>query len=62
MNIDALYGSMTATVSRAKSRDWTAVQGFVIFLVFLLISTIPLLTHPLPPLEDYANHVSRDCR
>ena len=59
MNIDALYGSMTATVTRAKTRDWTAVQGFVIFLVFLLISTIPLLTHPLPPLEDYANHVSR---
>ena len=31
----------------------------MIFLVFLLISIIPLLTHPLPPLEDYANHVSR---
>jgi hypothetical protein len=35
------------------------VQGVAVFLVFLLISIIPLLTHPLPPLEDYANHVSR---
>ena len=43
----------------AARREWTAVQALVIFLVFLLISIIPLLTHPLPPLEDYANHVSR---
>jgi hypothetical protein len=60
MTIDASYGSgTTAYKPVAASREWTAVQGLVIFLVFLLVSIIPLLTHPLPPLEDYANHVSR---
>ena len=63
MSIDAIPhatpGSTGALITRIAKRDWTAVQGFVIFLVFLLISIIPLLTHPLPPLEDYANHVSR---
>lgn len=59
MNIDAAYGSTTPYRTATATREWTAVQGVVIFLVFLLISVIPLLTHPLPPLEDYANHVSR---
>lgn len=60
MSIEALF-TPSAPAARAleSRREWTVVQGFVIFLVFLLISIIPLLTHPLPPLEDYANHVSR---
>ena len=45
--------------AQTSRREWSAVQGVAVFLVFLLISIIPLLTHPLPPLEDYANHVSR---
>ena len=64
MSIDAIYGptsQASASPSRATTskREWGAVQAVVIFFVFLLISVIPLLTHPLPPLEDYANHVSR---
>ena len=59
MSIDAIPLSTPSMVARVAKRDWTAVQGIVVFLVFLLISIIPLLTHPLPPLEDYANHVSR---
>lgn len=63
MTVDASYGPAAAgyssPTSRAGSREWTTVQGIVIFTVFLLVSVIPLLTHPLPPLEDYANHVSR---
>ena len=60
MTIDASYGSATAGYKPTSvGREWTAVQGLVIFVVFLLVSIIPLLTHPLPPLEDYANHVSR---
>jgi hypothetical protein len=56
----AIVGTKTATLAApAVRREWTAVQGVAVFLVFLLISIIPLLTHPLPPLEDYANHVSR---
>lgn len=56
MSVDALYMSPTTYAAR---RERTAVQGGVVFLVFLMVSIIPLLTHPLPPLEDYANHVSR---
>ena len=59
MTIDALYATTTPYKAAAAKREWTAVQGVAVFLVFLLISIIPLLTHPLPPLEDYANHVSR---
>ena len=58
MSIDAVYGHETRAQGVAQG-ERSAVQGLVIFLVFLLISIIPLLTHPLPPLEDYANHVSR---
>ena len=60
MTADALVANKGASArSSSVQREWTAVQGVAIFCVFLLISIIPLLTHPLPPLEDYANHVSR---
>ncbi|WP_158810538.1 hypothetical protein [Beijerinckia sp. L45] len=60
MTADALVGTKTVSVAAPVIRaEWRAVQGVAVFLVFLLISIIPLLTHPLPPLEDYANHVSR---
>ena len=62
MTADAFAGTKqtgTATAVQSTRREWSAVQGVAVFLVFLLISIIPLLTHPLPPLEDYANHVSR---
>ena len=59
MTIDASPATTTTPVTGVAKREWTAVQGVMIFLVFLLISIIPVLTHPLPPLEDYANHVSR---
>ena len=59
MTIDALHAPSTPSAAGVARREWTAVQGVVIFMVFLLISVIPVLTHPLPPLEDYANHVSR---
>ncbi len=60
MSIDAvLPSSSSAALAPAAARDRSALQALVVFLVFLLISAIPLLTHPMPPLEDYANHVSR---
>ena len=59
MSTDAVTIETSAATPTSLRRERTAVQAVVIFLVFLLISIIPLLTHPLPPLEDYANHVSR---
>lgn len=62
MTFNALAGQQPVSSpapATVHQREWSAVQGVAVFLVFLLISIIPLLTHPLPPLEDYANHVSR---
>src|SRR5262249_6948916 len=30
-----------------------------LFAVLMAAASIPILTHPLPPLEDYANHLAR---
>src|SRR5512143_3345372 len=31
----------------------------VLFAAFTLLISIPIWTHPLPPLSDYVNHLSR---
>jgi hypothetical protein len=31
----------------------------VLFVVFALVASIPIITHPLPPLTDYINHLAR---
>ena len=59
MNIEAVHSVAAPFAPTAVKREWSALQAVVIFFVFLLIAAIPILTHPLPPLEDYANHVSR---
>ena len=42
-----------------RSADFSAAQIFVMFAVLALIAAIPIITNPLPPLEDYANHLAR---
>ncbi|SED14060.1 hypothetical protein SAMN05519104_2883 [Rhizobiales bacterium GAS188] len=42
-----------------RSADFSAAQIFVLFAVLVLIASIPIITNPLPPLEDYANHLAR---
>ncbi|MBV9976987.1 MAG: hypothetical protein JO105_16495 [Hyphomicrobiales bacterium] len=39
--------------------DFSASQIAVLFAVLALITSIPVITSPLPPLEDYANHLAR---
>jgi hypothetical protein len=39
--------------------DFSAPQVAVLFVVLALVAIIPIITHPLPPLEDYANHLAR---
>ncbi len=39
--------------------DFSAAQIVVLFCVLVLITSIPVITNPLPPLEDYANHLAR---
>jgi hypothetical protein len=42
-----------------RGADFSAAQIFVLFGVLTLIAAIPIITNPLPPLEDYANHLAR---
>ena len=44
---------------RRRAGDLSAPQIGVLFLLFTVIATIPIITHPLPPIEDYVNHLAR---
>jgi len=51
----------TMTIARPVRRatDFSGAQTAVLFLVFTLMVSIPIITQPLPPLEDYVNHLGR---
>jgi len=42
-----------------RSTDFSGPQTAVLFVVFALVASIPVITHPLPPLTDYVNHLAR---
>src|SRR6266704_1470763 len=42
-----------------RSTDFSGLQTAVLFVVFALVASIPVITHPLPPLADYVNHLAR---
>src|ERR1700674_2327518 len=42
-----------------RATDFSGLQTAVLFVVFTLVASIPVITHPLPPLEDYVNHLAR---
>src|SRR5437016_320782 len=42
-----------------RSTDFSAPQTAVLFALFALVASIPIITHPLPPLTDYVNHLAR---
>jgi hypothetical protein len=44
---------------RGRSSDFSLTQIVVVFTLFILITAIPIITNPLPPLEDYVNHLAR---
>jgi hypothetical protein len=44
---------------RGRSSDFSLAQIAVVFTLFILITAIPIITNPLPPLEDYVNHLAR---
>jgi hypothetical protein len=48
-------------VSRSQSRapGFSGPQIAVLFAAFTLLISIPIWTHPLPPLADYINHLAR---
>jgi hypothetical protein len=40
-------------------KNFSEPQVAVLFGVLALVAVIPIITHPLPPLEDYLNHLAR---
>jgi hypothetical protein len=39
--------------------DFSAPQIAVLLILFTVLTSIPIITHPLPPIEDYVNHLAR---
>src|SRR5471032_303179 len=44
---------------RLRSHGFSAPQIAVLYAAFTLLISIPIWTHPLPPLSDYVNHLAR---
>src|SRR5689334_15143220 len=44
---------------RYRSADFSALQIMALFVALILLISIPIWTHPLPPLSDYVNHLAR---
>lgn len=55
-------GSTLAKAEKAPPRrvsGFSGIQVFVLFAVCTLLISIPVWTHPLPPISDYINHLAR---
>src|SRR5512136_3426496 len=44
---------------RFRAHGFPAPQIAVLFAALILLISIPIWTHPLPPLSDYVNHLAR---
>ena len=42
-----------------RSAEFSGAQIAVMFAALTLVASIPIITHPLPPLSDYVNHLAR---
>jgi hypothetical protein len=50
---------LNAPRQRVRTHGFSAAQIGVLFAAFTLLISIPIWTHPLPPLSDYVNHLAR---
>src|SRR5437899_8969630 len=46
-------------VPRLRALGFSAPQIAILFATLTLLISIPIWTHPLPPLSDYVNHLAR---
>jgi len=51
--------SPAPAVRPSRTAELSGAQIIVLFAVLAIIACIPLITTPVPPLEDYANHLAR---
>jgi hypothetical protein len=42
-----------------RTSEFSGAQVAVMFAALALVASIPIITHPLPPLADYVNHLAR---
>jgi hypothetical protein len=42
-----------------RTAEFSGAQVAVLFAALALVAAIPIITHPLPPLSDYVNHLAR---
>jgi hypothetical protein len=47
------------SVRPRRSDEFSGAQVAVLFAALALVASIPIITHPLPPLADYVNHLAR---
>ena len=48
-----------ATTTQFLTAGFSAGQVMILFAALTLLISIPIWTHPLPPLSDYVNHLAR---
>jgi hypothetical protein len=44
---------------KAQPQDFSGVRIAVLFVAFAVLAALPVVLHPLPPISDYINHLSR---
>jgi hypothetical protein len=44
---------------KPRRRDFSGIQIAALFVLFAVIAALPVALHPLPPISDYINHLSR---
>jgi hypothetical protein len=54
-----LMKTAETSVAPRRTSGFSGVQVFVLFLVCTLLISVPVWTHPLPPISDYINHLAR---
>src|SRR5262249_33417164 len=59
MHSPAKPAPSTEKPPRFRSGSVTGPQVAVLFAAFVLLISIPICTHLLPPLSDYVNHLAR---
>ena len=55
----SLMRIMTFQTREDGTRIYSGLNVFLFAIILLLIAVIPIVAFPVPPLEDYANHLSR---
>jgi hypothetical protein len=51
--------SQLASAEPRRVSGFSGIQVLVLFLVCTLLISVPVWTHPLPPISDYINHLAR---